>query len=160
VVFRTKEIGNDGLFLALGEVTSLLAQSELHQDHTIGHLGELIVPALLRGQIRIWRNNSGPVGFASWAFLDAETEAAVLYHDHQLREDEWDCGPRPVVVDFVAPFGDGFRMARDLSRTVFPNRAVTSVRRDSAGNVVRIVQHPGRDETGAKVGARILATAA
>jgi len=157
---ETSQLSKRGLFLALGEVTSLLAQSELHQSRPIGHLGDLILPALMQGQIRIWRGEDGPVGFATWAYLDAETEAAVLYEGHQLSAAEWNCGPRPVVLDFVAPFGNGFRMARDLSRAVFPNRALTSARRDAQGRINRIVQFPGLDETGAPVGASVLAKAA
>jgi len=138
------------LYLAIGEVTSLLAQSPLHQRREIGQIGELILPALMRGQIRIWRSAQGPVGFAIWAWLDAPTEARVLHDDHLPEGDEWACGDRPVIIDFVAPFGGGFRMARDLSRQVFPNRALRSVRRDDAGEAIKIVHWPGRDANGAQ----------
>ena len=63
----------------------------------------------------------------------------------------------PVVIDFIAPFGDGFQTARDLKRTVFPDRALRSVRRDGNGHVLRIVQHPGRDQNGHPVKARAYA---
>lgn len=147
------------IYLAIGEVTSLLAQSPLHQARAIGHIGELILPPLMQNQIRIWRSASGPVGFAIWAWLDEETERKVLEEDHILEPNEWSCGDRPVVIDFVAPHGSGFRMARDLSREVFPNRALTSVRRDDNGAVVRIVQWPGRDATGTHIGASVRAAA-
>jgi len=136
------------IYLAIGEVTSLLAQSPLHQRREIGQIGELILPALMRGQIRIWRSAQDPVGFAIWAWLDATTQTRVLHEGYLPEGDEWACGDRPVIIDFVAPFGGGFRMARDLSRQVFPNRALCSVRRDDEGQAIKIVHWPGTDANG------------
>lgn len=135
-------------FAMLGEATALMAESPLHKDRTIAEIGGLILPPLMLGQLRVWRRGGLPVALATWAWLDTEIEQAVLHQDHVPAPEEWNTGPNPVVVDFIAPFGDGFQVARDLKRSVFPKRALRSVRRDAEGRVLRIVQHPGLDPAG------------
>ena len=144
-------------FAMLGEATALMAESPLHRDRSISEIGGLILPPLMLGQLRIWRRGGLPVALATWAWLDEATEDAVLHRDHLPDPDQWNNGSNPVVIDFIAPFGDGFQTARDLKRTVFPDRALRSVRRDEKGHVLRIVQHPGRDRFGRPVKARAYA---
>lgn len=144
-------------FAALGEAVALLSESPLHRDRSIGQIAALILPPLMEGQLRLWHRGGRPVALATWAWLDAEAEARVLLRDHLPGADEWSGGPNPVIIDFVAPFGDAFAVARDLKRTVFPDRAMSSVRRDASGRRLRIVQHPGRDALGRPVKARAIA---
>lgn len=144
-------------FAMLGEATALMAESSLHRDRNISDIGGLILPPLMLGQVRIWRRSGLPVAMATWAWLDDEIEQAVLHQDHMPLPDQWHSGPNPVVIDFIAPFGDGFHVARDLKRTVFPDRALRSVRRDGAGRALKVVQHPGRDQHGRPVKARAYA---
>lgn len=151
------QIDKQTTFAMLGEAHVLMAESPLHKDRSISEIGALILPPLMHGQLRIWRRGGLPVALATWAWLDAETEEAVLHRDHLPDPDQWNNGSNPVVIDFIAPFGDGFQTARDLKRTVFPDRALRSVRRDGNGHVLRIVQHPGRDQNGHPVKARAYA---
>ncbi|WP_269582470.1 toxin-activating lysine-acyltransferase [Roseibium sp. Sym1] len=144
-------------FAMLGEATALMAESDLHKERSIAEVGGLILPPLMLGQLRIWRRGAMPVALATWAWLDETTEEAVLHRDHVPAPDEWNNGSNPVVIDFIAPFGDGFHVARDLKRTVFPERALRSVRRDAQGHALRIVQHPGLDQSGRPVKARAYA---
>jgi cytolysin-activating lysine-acyltransferase len=140
-------------FAMLGEATALMAESKLHQNRSISEIGGLILPPLMLGQLRVWRRGGLPVAMATWAWLDDETENAVLHDDHLPSPDQWNTGSNPVVIDFIAPFGDGYKAARDLKRSVFPKRALRSVRRDGDGHVLRVVQHPGRDQFGNQVSA-------
>ncbi len=135
-------------FTIMGEALSLMAQSELHHDRGLEDVCHLILPAMHLGQMRIWRRGQAPIGLALWAYLDEEREIAVLRREHVLTPDEWNCGDRPVVVDVVAPFGDGFHISRDLVRHVFPGIAFTAARRSSDGQLRKIVQFPGRNAQG------------
>ncbi|MCA8882610.1 MAG: toxin-activating lysine-acyltransferase [Rhodobacteraceae bacterium] len=135
-------------FALIGEAVALLAQSDLYGRRSLQDVGGLLLPPLALGQIRLWRRGGHLVGLASWAWLDAATEEAVLAGDHPLAPQDWQCGDHPVVMDFAAPFGGGFAMGRDLLREVFPDRAVRAVRRDASGRAKRIVQFPGRDAAG------------
>ncbi|GAB4511933.1 MAG: hypothetical protein Tsb0019_07920 [Roseibium sp.] len=151
------EIPPQVTFAMLGEASALMAESPLHKDRSIAEVGGLILPPLMLGQLRVWRRGGRPIALATWAWLDEATEEAVLHQDQTPAPGEWSNGDNPVVIDFIAPFGDGFQVARDLKRTVFPDRALRSVRRDADGHVLRIVQHPGRDQFGRSVKARAYA---
>ncbi|MDV7142566.1 toxin-activating lysine-acyltransferase [Tropicimonas sp. TH_r6] len=135
-------------FTVLGEALALMAQSDLYGGRSLEAFSQLILPPLALGQLRIWRSGGLPVGMATWAYLDAETEQAVVDGDQPLSPEAWNCGRLPVVMDFVAPFGNGFKMARDLTRTIFPGVAFRAARRSSDGRLTKIVQFPGQDAHG------------
>ena len=135
-------------FTVLGEVLSLAAQCPLYKSRSLDAFSQLILPPLTYGQFRIWRRGGMPVGFATWAFLDVEREIEVLRRDGTLAPDAWCCGDRPVVMDLVAPFGDGYAIGRDLTRSVFPGRAFTAARRNPDGSLRKVVQFPGRSAQG------------
>lgn len=135
-------------FALLGEMLALLAQSDLYGGRSLHAIGDIVLPPLETGQLRLWRRGGQLVGLATWAWLDKATEAAVLERDHTLAPGQWHCGDRPVVMDFAAPFGGGFAMGRDLLRSVFPGQSVRALRRDATGSARRIVQFPGLDADG------------
>ena len=135
-------------FTVLGEALALMAQCDLYRGRSLDEFSQLILPPLALGQLRIWRSGGLPVGIATWAYLDAETESAVVDCDQPLSPEGWNCGRLPVVIDFVAPFGNGFKMARDLTRTIFPGVAFRAARRSSDGRLTKIVQFPGRNSCG------------
>jgi cytolysin-activating lysine-acyltransferase len=144
-------------FAVIGEALALMAHSPLYEGRTLAQFAEVILPPLRLGQLRVWRRGGTPVGLATWAFLDDAAREAVLHADAPLTPDAWNSGAEPVVIDLIAPFGDGFAIARDLSRSVFPGRALWSVRREADGRVRKIVLHPGRDAEGRWIRSRAIA---
>ncbi len=135
-------------FTVLGEALALMSRCGLYRDRDLSGFSQLIMPPLALGQLRIWRSGEMPVGLATWAYLNADTEDIVLKEGRCLTPEEWNSGLCPVVMDFVAPFGNGFKMARDLTRTVFPGLAFRAARRSADGQLKRIVQFPGHDANG------------
>ncbi|WP_299473169.1 toxin-activating lysine-acyltransferase [uncultured Roseibium sp.] len=150
---QTTHTGTESLpdFTVLGESLALMAQCDLYRSRSIDEFGELVLPPMRIGQFRIWRRQGVAVALATWAYLDADTEKAVLEEDAPLPPDCWATGNRPVVMDMVAPFGDGFAASRDLVRTVFPGIAFKAVRRAADGRPRRIVQFAGLTADGQKV---------
>lgn len=138
-------------FTLLGESLALMAHCDLYRSRSIDQFGALILPPMRLGQFRIWRRNGVAVALATWAYLDERTEHAVLEEDEPLAPEDWACGDRPVVMDLVAPFGDGFAASRDLVRTIFPGIAFKAVRRSPEGDTRRIVQFAGLTADGEKV---------
>ena len=57
----------------LGELTWLLSQSKIHRTLKLADLEWLLMPPILLGQVRIFKRGDQPVGFALWAFMDADT---------------------------------------------------------------------------------------
>lgn len=125
-------------YTELGEAVSLMGQVPLYAERSLAQIGDLLLPAMVAGQLRIWKRGQHPVALASWAWLDAATEKAVLRDDYVLSPEDWTCGDRPVVMDIVAPYGDGFAIARDLARGVFAGQVVHAVRRSPDGRAQRL----------------------
>lgn len=138
-------------FTLLGESLALMAHCDLYRSRSIDQFGAVILPPMRLGQFRIWRRSGVAVALATWAYLDAKTEAAVLEDDAPLAPGDWASGDRPVVMDLVAPFGDGFAASRDLVRTIFPGIAFKAVRRSPEGDARRIVQFAGLTADGQRL---------
>lgn len=126
----------------LGEIAWLLMQAPPHRDWPLGEVARGFLAPAAQGQLRIWRRGARPVGVAAWAWLDAPREAAFLTGDWSPDPGDWRCGPRPVVTNLVAPFGDAARIALELRRTVFPGLTVRALRVDAEGRAVRAVAYP------------------
>ncbi len=103
----------------LGAISWLMLQSELHCRYTIGDLVERIMPSLLRGQYRYYERNGEPIGFFNWAWLTDDVEAKVLTGNYVLQQDEWVGGKNLWFMEFIAPYGHGRLMVRDLRRNLF-----------------------------------------
>lgn len=144
-------------FTVLGELAAMMAQCDLYRSRSLEEFSALVIPALNCGQMRIWRRGDLPVGFATWAYLDEAREHAVLHAEQSLASTDWTCGDRPVVMDLVAPFGDGFSIARDLTRTVFNGVAFKAARRNADGGLRKVVQFPGQTADGTWVQSRAFA---
>lgn len=94
----------------LGEITWLLTQSPLHRELKLADLEWLVMPAMLAGQLYVFRDGNKPVGLALWACCTADAEAkleqGLLEPSNRLTVDEWTSGDRVWLVDLVAPFAD------------------------------------------------------
>ena len=138
-------------FTLLGESLALMAQCDLYRSRSIDQFGSVILPPMRLGQFRIWRRGGVAVALATWAYLDAKTEQAVLEDDEPLAPEDWACGDRPVGMDLLAPFGDGFAASRDLVWTIFPGIAFKAVRSAAVGDARLIVQFACLTAVGEKV---------
>lgn len=103
----------------LGSISWLMLQSELHCRYTISDLVDRIMPSLLRGQYRYYERSGEPIGFFNWAWLTDEMEAQVLTGNYVLQPDEWTGGKNLWFMEFIAPYGHGRLMVRDLRRNLF-----------------------------------------
>ncbi|MFC5586090.1 toxin-activating lysine-acyltransferase [Nitratireductor kimnyeongensis] len=130
------------LYSGVGYALELLARSENHRNFSLKRYLEVeILPPLRLGQARFYLTPDGiPTGFASWAFLDEDTERTVLETGRALGVHEWRCGDRLFFNDFLAPYGTAREIIFDLRKNIFPGRRATSVRRHASG-ALRSVKH-------------------
>jgi len=56
-------------------------------------------------QFRVLSHQGALLGYASWAYLDQESEQRFEQGDRRLRPQDWKSGDRPWLIDFIAPFG-------------------------------------------------------
>lgn len=120
----------------LGMVNWLMNASDFHQQWPIQALHTELMPALRRGQYRLYLNQQHqPIGFVSWANLSAAGLAQVLADEVDLQDSDWDAGEHTMINDFIAPWGHAKPIIRHLRTEVFPTQRVLGIRRHHDGTL-------------------------
>ena len=127
----------------LGEIVWLLGRSDAHKHIFLTELDWMVMPPIPLRQFRIWRQNNQPVAYASWAFLSDEasqrfTDGAAAGRVGRLAPGEWKSGEQLWLIDFIAPFGGGDAMIKELRETVFPGQTVKTIQRAADGSGISV----------------------
>lgn len=118
----------------LGEITSLLLASDLHRDYRINDIGAVFLPPIHLNQFRIYKkDDSQPLGLITWARLTKEVEKQYVTGTYNLHPKDWNAGDQLWAIDFVAPFGHGKQILKDLRTNIFPNEVGKAIRIDKNG---------------------------
>jgi cytolysin-activating lysine-acyltransferase len=101
-----------------GECTWLLTQSPIHREMGIKDLDWLLMPALLLGQVYVFRDGDRPVGLALWAYCSAEAAAklenGIDHGSNAFTAQDWKSGDELWLVDLVAPFANLENKQREI----------------------------------------------
>lgn len=121
-----------------------MTRSRFHRNWPLAAIKRLVMPPIRLRQFRLYLHERTPVGFASWALLDAESERGLLDQTRKLEPKDWDAGDRLWLIDFVAPFGGAKEVARDLKshrRRKYPHASVIrAIRRNRNGTINKVVE--------------------
>ena len=79
----------------------------------------------------------------TWAWLSKEVERDVHATGRALVHDEWQCGNRLFINDWIAPYGNIRALTHDIGKNVFPDDVATSLRRNPDGSVRRVCRWTG-----------------
>lgn len=121
-------------YQVLGIVCWLMSASKYHRTWPYHTLHIETLPALRRGQYRLYfDNNQQPRGFVSWANLSAQGLAKVLADQTDLVDADWDAGGHTLINDLIAPWGDTKALVHHLRAEVFPAQRVLGIRRHPNG---------------------------
>lgn len=120
---------------AMGHAVWLMTQSAPHKHLFITDLEWLLMPAIAAGQFRLWRKDNLPLAFASWAFLNEETEKRMIAGNQRLGPGAWTSGDRLWLMDLIAPFGGKEEALKELKEKVFPGRTIKSLQPDAEGKM-------------------------
>ena len=128
------------LYAGVGYALELLAQSEYHRTRRLGdYFRTEILPALRCGQSRFHvTEDCVPTALVTWAWLSKEVETDVHATGRALFHDEWMCGDRLFINDWIAPYGNVRALTHDIGNNVFPDNVATSLRRNPDGSVRRV----------------------
>lgn len=92
----------------LGEIAWLFTQSKLHRQLPLATLEIIAMPALLKEQLWIFRDQDQPVGAAFWAYCNEaaakKLDRGVFASGEIFSTDDWNSGDEIWLVDLVAPF--------------------------------------------------------
>ena len=119
----------------IGNVVWLMTQSPHHRHLFLEDITSLVVGPVALGQYRIWRENGVPVGYASWATLDAEAEKRVRADVKSLKAEDWNSGDQLWLMDVIAPFGAHEKIVAELRETVFRDRRVKTLQPSQTGGM-------------------------
>jgi cytolysin-activating lysine-acyltransferase len=78
----------------LGDIVWLLTQSPAHKHFALADLEWMVMPPLMLGQYRIFRDGEKPLGVALWGYLNEDTEQKLQSGATRLHPQEWAQGMR------------------------------------------------------------------
>ncbi len=126
---------NNLVYETVGQIVSLLAHSPMHKHFSVVDIADLIMPAVIWGQYRVFRNEHGSaIGFVCWGLLSDNAKSKFLGCKEILSFEEWNSGKHVFVTDFVAPFGHAKNIVKQLKYDIFPDDVVYALRYESIGN--------------------------
>jgi cytolysin-activating lysine-acyltransferase len=77
----------------------------------------MILPPILLGQCKLYRDGQRPLAFAAWAYLSEEAEVRLEAGATRLGPSDWKCGDRLWLVNVVATFAAPDAILKDLRET-------------------------------------------
>jgi len=128
------------------DVLDLMEMSEFHQQYDVEDIERLIVPAILNNRcIVIYDDEQTPIGMFTYTWLNEEAEEGYLEGTRKLQPIDWETDPehgKLYVIDFIAPFNNGSRIARNcrsyLSENTHTDDEGLFVRMAKDGRVGRV----------------------
>lgn len=96
------DAGEKTIATVMGEIVWLLTQSPAHRYLSLGDLEWMIMPPILLGQYKIFRNEDQVVGVALWAYLNEEAEQR-LKATGRLNPQDWGNGASVSMEEGIVP---------------------------------------------------------
>lgn len=87
----------------MGNAVWLMTMSKAHRDLPIRTVEELLSPAILLRQFRLFSKGKQPLAFLIWASVSDEVKARIEAGDKKLDLEEWRSGSNIVVIDCISP---------------------------------------------------------
>ena len=136
-------------FAAIGLALTVMAQSQYHRSfRPVRYFAGQVLPPLNLGQMRYYVGPSGvPTGYLTWAYLSDDVLAEVLLTGRKLEQNEWRCGPNPLVYDWISDRHTTGAMVRDMTTNLFPDHVIHGIRRNPDGSMRRVARMRGVNVT-------------
>ena len=105
----------------VGEIVTLMSESEFHSNYSASDINRLIVPAVYHDRARCYFDDETEelVGFITWTFLTPEAESGYIDGTRTLQPMDWMTAPEEGqlwIIDMVAPFGGVREMVRSTKK--------------------------------------------
>jgi cytolysin-activating lysine-acyltransferase len=125
----------------IGAVAFVMAHHRRHQHRPVKALPDLIAPAVIARQIRIYYAPHGaPLGYITWAWLSPDSESR-WFDDPEVswHQSEWTDGEVLWVIDFLTLPGFERQLLNHARTTLFADQKSIKALRRNADGVARKV---------------------
>lgn len=132
-------------FETLGKALWLWSCSKLHSRWPLESAIHYIIPAIEFEQCRLMLDENGmPRGYASWAWLNPQTEHKYIMDPNSLSYNDWRSGDRLWFIDFISPFDfrDTIKLRRLMGQVHGENYLARSIRLRRDGKA-QVLEHSG-----------------
>lgn len=102
----------------MGQAVWLMTMTKEHRDLPIRTVEELVSPAVLLKQFRMFSKGKQPVAFLIWASVSDEIKARLDGGGRLEDLKEWRSGPNLVVLDCISPFAPRETIISDFMTSV------------------------------------------
>ncbi|MDD9910480.1 MAG: toxin-activating lysine-acyltransferase [Ahrensia sp.] len=100
----------------IGHITWLASMSTPHKDKPISWLEEVVFPALLLRQFKLYFKEKQPVALIVYGLLSEEQKAAFEASGELPHLDRWRSGENVVVFECISPFAERESMIAEFLR--------------------------------------------
>lgn len=88
----------------LGQAVWLMTMSPDHKDLPIRYVEQMLSPAILLKQFRLFSKGKQPVAMLVWASVSDDVKARLDTGDKSLELKDWRSGNNIVILDCISPF--------------------------------------------------------
>ena len=124
----------------LGHVVWLMMNMPIYRHVFLSDLEWMVMPPILLGQYRIYRQGGRVVAFLAWAHLSEAAEARLQEPAPRLAPADWKSGDRVWLVNIFAPQGHAEAAVEELKRTALAGKSFKMHRTGADGR--RVVEVP------------------
>jgi len=97
-------------------VFAIMSMIPRFENMGLKDIRRLIVPPVVLGQYRIYRDEEVPICFASWALLSDKISEGYKEGTYNLRPNDWNTGDNLWLINVLCPKGGGSKALRRLDR--------------------------------------------
>ena len=121
----------------IADAVYLWTRSPVHRSIRIDDFYRLTVPAFRAGRAKIIYRDGSPRCLYSCMLMESEVEDGYINGTRRLEPEDWSSNHGSLwMIDFIAPFGDAYSIARELYKELaveFSDHDVAYFRRRAKG---------------------------
>lgn len=129
----------------LGAMTWLWFVSENCKNLSVSDLSLQVLPTLKSRQFAVLSQNSQPLGYISWANLDANQEAEYVYSERWIyTHPNWNSGDRMWLIHWFAPHGQSKLLKRIVENYLFPEQCFRALYHRGDNHGLKVMNFHGK----------------
>ena len=92
--------------------------SKAHRELKISDIEDLVTPAILLQQFKIYMKGKQPIAFLAWASVSNEVKVRFESGKAHLEPHEWRSGSNIIIVECVSPFAERTEIEKQFTTSI------------------------------------------